>query len=307
MTEAELKEFFNKCGIVLFDSALGTALFAAGYPFGVGTERANITHRETLLGIHLANIRAGSDVITSNSFGVTHMYMRGEKESALELLTEGVKIARQAAAAGEGAEAEVLTCLGLGPAGVMFDSSGDADCGNAGYEAAEEAFAAQAEAGARAGADFVLLETFADMEEILRAAKAAGCAAGLPVIGTMTFNEGGHSFMGATPSEFTRKARVCGFTAVGANCTLDPLGMIPITREILDAAEGIPVLVQPNAGQPVYRDGQTFYDITTEDFSSGAEKLIDLGISGVGGCCGTTPEMISAVRGIIESRRKRNE
>ena len=297
MTEAELIKYFNERAIVLFDSALGTALFDAGYPVGVGTEKACLTHREILFDIHLANIRAGSDVITSNSFGVTHMYMRGEKESALELLTESVRIAGQAAASGG-----VLYCLGLGPAGVMFDSSGDA-----GYEEAEEAYAAQAEAGARAGADFILLETFADMEEILRAARAAGSASGLPVIGTMTFNEGGRSFMGATPAEFTARARASGFAAVGTNCTLDPPGMIPIVKEILDAAEGIPVLVQPNAGQPVYRDGQTFYEITTEEFSSGAEKLIDLGISGVGGCCGTTPEMISAVRGIINSRRKQNE
>ena len=295
MTEAELKKFFDERGTVLFDSALGTAIFAAGYPNGVGTEKANLTHRELLFDIHLANVRAGSDVITSNSFGVTHMYMRGEKESALELLAEAVKIARQAAAAGE----KVLTCLGLGPAGVMFDSSGDVS-----YEDAEEAFAAQAEAGARAGADFVLLETFADMEEILRAARAAGSASGLPVAGTMTFNEDGHSFMGTTPGEFAGKARACGFTAVGANCTLGPHGMIPIIKEILNAAQGIPVLVQPNAGQPVYRDGQTFYEITPEEFSSGAEELIDLGISGIGGCCGTTPEMISAVRGIINSRRK---
>jgi 5-methyltetrahydrofolate--homocysteine methyltransferase len=302
MNEAALKEFFKTRGIVLFDSALGSALFAAGYPAGLGTEKANITHRETILDIHLKNINAGSDVITSNSFGVTQMYMRGERESALKLLTEAVKITKQALSEEIIEEGEILSCLGLGPAGVMFDSSGDVS-----YQDAEEAYAAQAEAGARAGADFILLETFSDMEEIIRAAEAAGKTSGLPVFGTMTFNEGGHSFMGTTPAEFARKARGHGFSAIGANCTLGPLEMIPVISEILEAAEDIPVLAQPNAGPPVFKNGQTFYEIKTKDFSAGAEKLIGLGISAIGGCCGTTPEMISAVRGIIDSRRIENE
>ena len=298
MKEAELKKFFDKRGLVLFDSALGSALFAAGYPASAGTEKANLTHKETLFDIHKKNVKAGSDAITSNSFGVTRMYMQGERESALELLTESVKIARQAAPE----EGEVLVCLGLGPAGVLFDSPE-----NVSYKEAEDAFSAQAEAGARAGADFILLETFSDKKEIIIAAAAAKGASGLPVIGTMTFNEDGFSFMGATPAEFVKEALDCGFFGIGANCSLGPMEMIPIAEEILNSAEGTPVLVQPNAGQPVHKDGRTLYKITAEEFSSGAEKLIDLGISAIGGCCGTTPEMISAVRGIIDSRRKRNE
>jgi 5-methyltetrahydrofolate--homocysteine methyltransferase len=302
MKEKEIKAFLGERGITLFDSALGTALFAAGYPAGLGTEKANLTHREAVLDIHLKNINAGSDVITSNSFGVTQMYMRGERESALKLLTEAVKITKQAISEEILEEGEVLSCLGIGPAGLMFGSYGDVS-----YDEAELAYAAQAEAGASAGADFILLETFSDLEEITRAAEAAGKASGLPVFGTMTFDEGGRTFMGTSPAEFVRKARFSGFFAIGANCSLGPMEMIPVISEILDAAAGIPVLVQPNAGQPVYKNGQTFYEITTEDFSYGVKKLIDLGISAIGGCCGTTPEMISAVRGIIDSRRNEDE
>jgi 5-methyltetrahydrofolate--homocysteine methyltransferase len=79
--------------------------------------------------------------------------------------------------------------------------------------------------------------------------------------------------------------------------------MVPIIAEIMDAAEGLPVIAQPNAGQPQYRGGKSVYEVTVEEFSSGAEKLLDLGVSLVGGCCGTTPAMISAVRGIIDKRR----
>jgi 5-methyltetrahydrofolate--homocysteine methyltransferase len=110
--------------------------------------------------------------------------------------------------------------------------------------------------------------------------------------------------MGASPAEFARAAKSGGFFAAGANCTLGPDDMKSAAGEILKAAEGLPVLVQPNAGKPVYRDGQTFYEVTVEDFSSGAEKLIDMGVSAIGGCCGTTPGMIKAVRDIIDNRRK---
>ena len=281
--------------ILLFDSAMGTALIAAGQPAGTTSEEMNLTHPETVLEIHRENIRAGCDVITSNSFGVTPMIMRGEREMALKLLTESMKIAKQAASEKE----NILACLEIGPSGVLLGPYGDHS-----YEEVEEAFAAQAEAGSLAGADFIILETFADMEEIIRGAVAAGKASGLPVAGTMTFNEGGRSFMGASPGEFAGEAKRSGFVAVGSNCTLAPEEMIPIIEEILAEAGELPVIAQPNAGKPVFKDQKTVYEITPEEFASGAEKLIDLGISAIGGCCGTTPQMIGAVREIIDRRRK---
>ena len=298
MNERELNNFFDARGVVLFDSAMGTALISAGLDTGAVSEEANLKIPETVLNIHTQNINAGSDVITSNSFGVTNMYIQGETEHALTLLAESVKIAKQATAGRK----DILVCLGLGPAGIILGPYGDHS-----YEEAEEAYAAQAEAGARAGADFILFETYADMEEIIRAAGIAKKASGLPVLGTMTFDERGYSFMGASPAKFINEARDQGFFAAGANCTLGPDQMIPIAEVILGAAEGLPVLVQPNAGQPVFKDGKTLYEITQEEFASGAKELISLGISAIGGCCGTTPAMISAVRDIINAGGTKDE
>jgi Methionine synthase I (cobalamin-dependent), methyltransferase domain len=298
MNEAALSGFFAKRKIVLFDSAMGTALLAAGQPAGTGSEEMNVSAPAKVFRIHMENIMAGSDVITSNSFGVSQMLLRGEKVKGTDLLTESLTIMKRAVDTGAVHRKRVLGCLGIGPTGALLGPMGDVS-----YETAEDIFSSIAEEGARGGAEFILLETFADLEEFTRAAWAAKKASGLPVLGTMTFGEGGRSFMGAAAADYVREARACGLFAIGANCTLGPLEITPIIESIIDMADGLPVIAQPNAGQPVYKDGQTVYEIETEDFAAGAKKLIDAGVSAIGGCCGTTPEMISAVRGIIDSRR----
>ena len=291
-------------GVLLFDAAMGSALLAAGQPPGTGSEEMNLSSPETVLRIHLDNIKAGSDVITSNTFGVTQMMLRGEKETALKALTEAMKLAKTATGNDfvsyqRKERSPVLACLDIGPSGALLGSSGDL-----GYEAVEGLYELQAEAGARCGADFILLETFSDLEEFVRASRASMRVSGLPVFGTMTFGANGHTFMGTSLVDFVREARAAGLTAIGANCTLGPEEMIPVIRDIVAKSAGLPVIAQPNAGQPVYKEGNSVYEITKEDFADGAEKLLALGISAIGGCCGTTPEMISAVRGIIDSKGK---
>jgi 5-methyltetrahydrofolate--homocysteine methyltransferase len=299
MNKADLRAFIKSRGTVLLDSALGTALQAAGLKAGTGSEEMNFLAPETVLNIHRENISAGSDVITSNSFGAAQMYMRGGKERALESVNIAVKLAKQAACEAEG----ILVCLGLGPTGVLLGDYGDKS-----YEEAEEVFRSLAAAGARAGADFVLFETFADQKEIIRASRAAIDESGLAVAATMTFEESGRSYMGAAPADFVREARAGGLAAVGANCQLGPLEMLRVISEIIaevkNTAAGLPVIAQPNAGKPVYEDGKSVYKIGVSEFSEGAIKMMELGVSAIGGCCGTTPAMIAAVRGIIESRRK---
>ena len=289
-------------GVLLFDAAMGSALLAAGQPPGTGSEEMNLSSPETVLRIHTDNINAGSDVITSNTFGVTQMMLRGEKEKALTALTEAMKLLRSSVEmsyAQSPTVRPVLTCLDIGPAGAMLGPSGDL-----GYEAVEGLYALQAEAGARCGADFILLETFSDLEEFARAAGAAIKTSGLPVLGTMTFSANGYTFMGTSITDFAREARAAGLAAIGANCTLGPEEMFPVIRDIIAEQACLPIIAQPNAGQPVYKNGKSVYEVTEEDFAAGAEKLLALGISAIGGCCGTTPGMISAVRGIIDSKCK---
>ena len=286
---------FKERGVVLFDAAMGTALLAAGQPKGTGSEEMNISAPETVRNIHEENIKAGSDVVTSNTFGVTQMMLRGEKDAAIMTLRKAVDIVKGAASCGGPDGREVFACLNIGPSGALLGPLGDIS-----YETAEELFAAQAEAGAHAGADFILLETFADLEEFSRAARAAKKASGLPVLGTMTFGHSGRTFMGTAPEDFIRAAHSEKLFAAGANCTLDPDEMAPIIRELLSLADGLPIIAQPNAGQPVYTGGKTVYKTSAETFVAGAEKLLDLGVSGIGGCCGTTPEVIAALRKTID-------
>ena len=287
---------FDEDGLILFDSALGTALLAAGQPKGTGSEEMNEISPDTVLGIHLENVKAGSDVISSNSFGVSQMMFRGERERALALLEKSVVLAIDAASGGHGGR-DVFACLSVGPTGAMLGSSGDT-----GYDDVRDIYAAQAEAGERAGADFILLETFADPEEFVCAARAARSASGLPVAGTMTFDENGYSFMGGSAYDLLSIARDEKLIATGANCTLDPFGMQSVIDTLTSLADGMPIIAQPNMGQPVIRDGKAVYETPDEVFLAGAEKLIDLGISGIGGCCGTTPVVISSIRAMIDRR-----
>ena len=297
MNEIDLRGFFGFRGVVLFDAAMGTALMAAGRGTSAGSDETNFWKPETVLRIHRENVEAGSDVLTSNTFDASHLLLRGEKQHVLGAVREGVKLAKQAAAEGPAYGRTILACLDIGPTGALLGPDGDA-----GYSEAEGWFAAQAEAGARVGADFIMLETFADAEEFAVAARAARQASGLPVLGTMTFGEGGRSYMGAAPGDLAGVARAEGLFAIGANCSLGPDGIAPVIAQIMEEANGLPVIAQPNAGQPAYKDGQTVYEITTADFAYGAKKLLDLGVSAIGGCCGTTPDMISAVRGMIDRR-----
>jgi len=288
---------FEERGVALFDAAMGTALLAAGQPKGARSEEMNVSAPETVLGIHLENIRAGSDVVTSNTFGVTPMMLRGEEERALGILEKAVGLAKQAASGGGPDGREVLTCLCVGPSGALLGALGDRS-----HESVAELYAAQAEAGYRAGADFIMLETFSDHLEWGCAARAAKAASPLPVLGTMTFGESGRTFMGSSAKDMVDIALSEGLSAAGANCTLDPEGMLPVITEILSLAGGLPIIAQPNAGQPDMASGKAVYNTTDEAFAAGAEKLIALGVSGVGGCCGTTPMAISLIRAIIDRR-----
>jgi len=288
---------FEERGVVLFDAAMGTALLAAGQPKGTGSEEMNNSSPETVLGIHKENVQAGSDVLTSNTFGITQLMMRGDTKGAVSTLKKAVGIAKEAGGGGRPGGHEIFVGLCIGPSGKMLGPYGDEN-----YQLAGGMYAAQAEAGARAGADFIFLETFADPEEFACAAHAAGNITDLPVVGTMTFGESGRTFMGASPGDLMYIARSEKLVATGANCTLEPEGMIPVIKEILSLAKGLPVIAQPNAGQPVFAEGKAVYEMSEDDFIAGVTKLIDLGVSGIGGCCGTTPKVIARIRDIIDRR-----
>jgi 5-methyltetrahydrofolate--homocysteine methyltransferase len=282
-------------GVVLFDSAMGTSIIAAGaLQLGEGTGRVNADSPRVIHDIHMSNIEAGCDVITTNTFA---SHIGDDDPEAEEFLRAGVRIARKAAteAMNPGGAAEgrrVFTALDIGPIGGVIGLTNDLT-----HDDAIEIFARATGIGAAEGADLILIETMADLAEALDAITAAKAETDLPVICSMTFDAGGRTFMGVSPDEFVRAALEAGADAVGANCSVGPGEMLSIAEGLVKAAGGAPVLVQPNAGQPQMGDGaDVYYDMTPDEFADGMLKMIGAGATLVGGCCGTTPEMIACLK-----------
>ncbi|MDR0876266.1 MAG: homocysteine S-methyltransferase family protein [Clostridiales Family XIII bacterium] len=298
-----LHELFRECGIVLFDSAMGTSLISLDLPARVRSEAVNALDPEAVKTIHRANIAAGADVITTNTFGISSVLAGeargGDFAGGLELLRAGVACARSAAEGSSGGHIKVA--LDIGPTGRIVELSDDLT-----HEEAIRVFAAQAEAGEAAGADLILIETMTDLAELEDALTAAKAACALPALCTMTFEESGRSFMGADPVSFARAAEALGAAAVGVNCTLAPKEIAGIVRAIAGEAS-LPVIVQPNAGRPVMIGGKQIFEMDPSVFAADAAALADAGAALIGGCCGTTPEMIALLSDILTEGGKRKK
>ncbi|MDR3305188.1 MAG: homocysteine S-methyltransferase family protein [Clostridiales Family XIII bacterium] len=284
-------------GRLLLDSAMGSALIEGGLGRGESSSAMNLRAPEVVQAIHRRNIEAGCDIVTANTFGVGALLIQGQKAKwpAADALRAGLVCAREAAAAGGPGGRRIYTALDIGPLGPII---GFTD--GLGHEEARGFFAEQVRAGADAGADFVFIETMSDLEEMRDAVLAAKENTSLPVLCTMTFAENGRTFMGTDPAAFAKAAQSAGADAIGVNCSLGPLAMVPIIREIAAAAR-VPVAAQPNAGLPVMKNGEACYEMTAGEFADGIEQLLNAGADIVGGCCGTTPAFIARIRAMMTS------
>ncbi|GHU63662.1 hypothetical protein AGMMS49983_07610 [Clostridia bacterium] len=295
-----LSELIREQGVVLFDSAMGSALMALNFSTVLRSERVNARHPEAVTAIHRQNIEAGSDIITTNTFGISALLSEevrgGDFAEGQSLVSWAIGCARAAVRKGP-----VLVALDIGPTGKLIELSDDLT-----HEEAYRIFAAQAKIGAAAGADLILIETMADLEELKDAVSAAKASCDLPVICTMTFEKSGRTYMGADPVSFVKEAEALGATAVGVNCTLAPDEIADVVRTIAEATS-LPVIAQPNASQPVMRDGKQYYSITPPVFAADAALLADAGASLLGGCCGTTPAAIALLDDILTANGKRKE
>jgi 5-methyltetrahydrofolate--homocysteine methyltransferase len=299
-----LPELLRERGVMLFDAAMGSRLLELDLPSGVRSEAVNLRHPDVVIDIHRENIEAGSDIITANTFGISGLLAGqardGDFALGLDVLRAGVECARAAADGAEsGGGGRVLVALDIGPTGRLVELSDDLS-----HAEAVRLFAAQAEAGAAAGADLVLIETMTDLEELKDAVAAAKAACKLPVFCTMTFAQNGYTFMGVDPVSFAQAAEALGAAAVGVNCTLAPKEVFGIVQAMAGATD-LPVIVQPNASQPLLREGKHEYTITPPVFAADAALLTEAGASLLGGCCGTTPAAIALLDGILTRSGKR--
>ncbi|HZT33649.1 MAG TPA: homocysteine S-methyltransferase family protein [Bryobacteraceae bacterium] len=275
-------------GPVVADGAWGTELQARGLEPGESPDLWNLTHPGEVREVARAYVAAGSRVILTNTFRANGIALAGHDlaDRAAEINRAGVEISRQAAAG------RALVFASMGPSGKML-AAGDVT-----PEELGGAFTAQAAALVAAGADALLLETFADLEEARIALAAAREAAPCPVLVSLVFDFGrahDRTMTGATPEQAARELTAAGACAVGANCGRGPGAYVEICRR-LAAASPLPVWIKPNAGLPELVDGRPVYRTTPEEFASYGPALVAAGARFLGGCCGTTPAFIRALR-----------
>ena len=267
--------------IILLDGGMGTMLQAAGLPIGQLPELWNVARPEAVTAIHRRYVEAGSRVLYTNTFGANRYKAAGCGRSVRELVEGGVRCARAAA---EGHDVKVA--LDIGPTGRLLEPLGDLD-----FEEACEVFREIVAAGAEAGADLIVIETMSDLNEMRAAVLAAKENGSLPVWATMTFEATGRTFLGVTVGAMALTLTGLGVDALGFNCSLGPKELLGLVRELREWTE-LPLILKPNAGLPDPATGA--YHITPEEFAEELSRAPALGVSILGGCCGTTPEFIRA-------------
>ncbi len=277
-------------GPVVTDGAWGTQLQERGLEVGACPDQWNLSHPERVEGVPRAYVEAGSQIILTNTFGANRFTLarHGLAGEVAEINRAGVEISRRAAAG----KAKVFASVG--PTGIMLMM------GEVSPEEVQAAFEVQCRAIAEAGADAIVLETFSDPAEILLAVAAAK-KTGLPVVACMTFDSGkdhDRTLMGTTPEQAAQKLAEAGADGIGSNCGQGIEGFVKIAAR-LKAATDRPVWIKANAGLPEMIDGRTVYAQTPEKFAAVVPSLLEAGASFVGGCCGTTPDFIRAVKRVL--------
>ncbi len=266
---------------VFLDGAMGTMLQSLGLDLGKLPEALNITHPEAVTSIHKQYIDAGSDIIYSCSFGVSDRKTEGTAYTTEQLIGAAVANARKAA---EGTE--TLVALDIGPLGVMMEPYGTLS-----FEDAYGMFQKQVLAGK--GADLIVIETMTDLREARCALLAARENTDLPVMVTLTFEENRRTFTGTQLSAMALVLEGLGADAIGINCSLGPKEFIPMIEE-LSRWTTLPIIAKPNAGLPDPSTGE--YPFTPEEFAEGCTELIPYGVKLVGGCCGSDPRFVAALK-----------
>ncbi len=273
--------------IHIFDGAMGTMFQQLGLlKPGACPEMLCIDHPDEVTKVHQRYVDAGSTIIESFTFGASALKLEhyGLQDRVVEINTAAVKAAK--AVKGE----NIKIAGGMGPSGRFIKPLGDLD-----FEEAYQNYYQQSQALEAAGADYILIETFIDIQEMRAALLAAKEATKLPVICQLSYSEDGRTVTGTDPQTAAITLDAMGADIIGINCSLGPEQLVPIVKAISENTAK-PISVQPNAGMPQLVDGKTIFPMGPEDFGTWAPKLVQAGATYVGGCCGTTPEHIAAIK-----------
>lgn len=291
-----LLERISNGRILVGDGAMGTMLFARGLQTGDCPEKWNLEHPEQLEEIARLYHQAGADIISTNTFGGSALKLQ---QYDLGDRTEEINAAAVHAVRNAIGNAGYLS-VSCGPSGQMIEPLGDVS-----QNQVYESFLRQLRGATQTQVDLICIETMTDLSEALLALKAAKEAApGIPVAVTMTFDEtpnGFYTMMGVGILQAALELTKAGADFVGSNCGNGIKNMIKIAREF-KACSSTPMMIQSNAGLPVLSGDSLTYPETPDFMAEQCRELVALGVSIIGGCCGTTPEHITAIKAIVDAR-----
>ena len=277
----QIREVFDRKRFVFLDGGMGTQLQACGLQPGQKPELAALEMPDVLTAIHTDYANAGADILLANTFGANAKKLAGCGHTVEDVVTASIACARKAADT-----TGALVALDIGPLGELLVPAGTLS-----FEDAYAEFAQVIRAGTAAGADLVFLETMTDLYELKAAILAAKENCTLPIFTSMSFESRGRTFTGCTVESYAVTAAGLGADAVGINCSLGPKEILPFAQRLCRSVPaGVPVFVKPNAGLP-NPDGS--YNLDPDGFAAEMKEYAAIGVSMVGGCCGTTPAFIA--------------
>ena len=281
--------------ILVSDGAWGTVLYQNGLKAGVCPDLWSLTHYDAVKDIALSYVNAGADMVETNTFGANRFKLEhyGLQNKVSEINEAAARASREAA----GDDRYVIASIGPTGKMLLMDDVTDKEF--------YDAFREQAVALEKGGADAVCIETMSDAAEAVQAIRAAKENTGLEVIATFTFEktqQGEYrTMMGLSPTEAIRAAVDAGADIIGTNCGNGMERMIDIVKEIRAEFPDLFILVQANAGIPILVDDESVFPETPEMMASYVPALIAAGVNIVGGCCGTTPEHIMAIKKVVKT------
>jgi 5-methyltetrahydrofolate--homocysteine methyltransferase len=272
---------------LLADGATGTMLQIAGLPVGKAPERWVLENPAAVRKVAAQYADAGSDLVYTCTFGAGRVQLRRcGLEDRLETINRtAVQLARDARPR--------FVAGSIGPTGEMLEPYGEFS-----PDEARQSFAEQAALLAAAGVDALVCETFTDLNEALLAVEAV-CGTKLPVLASMAFDQSGRTIMGVTPEDAVGQLSDAGAVVVGANCSVGPEVVERAIRAMKAARPNVPLLAKPNAGLPEVINGKTKYPVSPDALAAFAGRMKALSVAVIGGCCGTTPEHILAMRQVM--------
>lgn len=293
-TNMNLQDALTQPRTWLADGATGTMLQSMGLPVGEAPERWTLDRPDAIRRVATLYVAAGADILYTNTFGASRVHLqRLQLEGKIaELNQTAVRLARDAATTMAG-ERTIHVVGSIGPTGEMLEPFGELS-----VETARASFAEQARLLVEAGVDGLVCETFTDLNEAVNAVGAAREAAAgkLPVLASMAFDENGRTMMGVTPEDAVTQLSDAGAAVVGANCSVGPAVVEKAIRAMSAARPKVRLLAKPNAGMPQMIAGKTVYLLDPVALAEFAKRMKLRGVAVVGGCCGTTPEHIRAMR-----------